>query len=78
MITTTPAGVETSGMSRSMRYCTFDGETLQFGQSNYSVANIVKGNDGNYYFSDPISQLYASTWLRLSPAKGDTLVARFP
>lgn len=78
MITTTPAGVETSGMSRSMRYCTFDGETLQFGQSNYSVANIVKGNDGNYYFSDPISQLYASTWLRLSPAKGDTLVARLP
>lgn len=73
-----PEGTLTDGLSKSMSYFSYDGQSVDFGNSNCSVGALVKGTDGNYYFSDPVSQLYSPAWLKLHVLSGDTLVARFP
>lgn len=74
----TPEGELKEGLSRSMSYFTFDGYSVNYASSNCSVGAMVKGTDGAYYLSEPISQLYSPAWLRLQVMSGDTLVAHFP
>ncbi|MDD6436944.1 MAG: hypothetical protein PUG09_02610 [Prevotella sp.] len=78
VLTETPAGELSSGLSKSMSYFSYDGASVNYATSNCSVGALVKGTDGNYYLSEPISQLYSPSWLKLQVLKGDTLVARFP
>lgn len=78
IITEAPEGELTEGLSKSMNYFSYNGSSLDYNTSNCSVGALVKGNDGNYYISEPISQLYSPSWLKLEKVQGDTLVARFP
>lgn len=74
----TPKGTLMNGLSKSMSYFSYDGSSVEYGNSNCSVGALVKGTDGSYYFSEPVSQLYSPAWLKLQVLAGDTLVARFP
>ena len=49
-----------------------------FGPADYVPESYVKGEDGTVYLQSPFVYLRTSSYLKLTPAQGDTLVCHLP
>lgn len=78
VITKAPAGTAFDNVNRKGRGFFNSKLGIQFGNFTCTLADYVKGDDGNVYLKNPYSQKRTNSFLKLEKLNGDTLIARMP